>query len=253
MKKLKRNNIGKDIAHALVTENRGRSKSRSSKGRGKSRSRSKSKGKFKCFYCDKECHIKRNCKAWKNKQKQHKNQKMVDDENTAAVIVLKDEVLAIGQDDCCTVSNPYVEWVIDLAASCHVTPRNELFTSYKTGNFGRVKMGNDSYANIMGIGDICVRANTEYTLILKNVRHVPDIHLNLISTHVLNKEGYGNYFCNGKWRLSKELLVFARGKICCTLYKTQVKLCKDVISATQEDSSPNLWHRRLAHMSEKGL
>ena len=67
MKKLKRNNIGKDIAHALVTENRGRSKNRSSKGRGKSRSRSKSKGKFKCFYCDKECHIKRNCKAWKNK------------------------------------------------------------------------------------------------------------------------------------------------------------------------------------------
>ena len=47
--------------------------------------------------------------------------------------------------------------------------------------------------------------------------------------------------------------MFARGKICCTLYKTQVKLCKDVFNAAQEDSSPNLWHRRLAHMSEKGL
>ena len=63
----------KDIAHALATENRRRSKSRSSKGRGKSRSRSESKGKFKCFYCDKEGHIKRNCKAWKNKQKEDKN------------------------------------------------------------------------------------------------------------------------------------------------------------------------------------
>ena len=38
-------------------------------------------------------------------------------------------------------------------ASYHVTPRKELFTSYKAGNFGRVKMGNDSYVNIMGIGD----------------------------------------------------------------------------------------------------
>ena len=47
--------------------------------------------------------------------------------------------------------------------------------------------------------------------------------------------------------------MFARGKIYCTLYKIQVKLCKNVVSATQEDSSPNLWHRRLAHMSEKGL
>ena len=47
--------------------------------------------------------------------------------------------------------------------------------------------------------------------------------------------------------------MFAGEKICCTLYKTQVKVCKDVVSATQEDSLPNLWHRRLAHMREKGL
>ena len=68
----RRNNMGKDIAQTLVTENRGRSKSRSSKERGKLKSRSESKGKFKCFYCDKG-HIKRNCKAWKNKQKEDKN------------------------------------------------------------------------------------------------------------------------------------------------------------------------------------
>ena len=114
-------------------------------------------------------------------------------------------------------------------------------------------MGNDSYADIVGIGDIYVRANTGYTLTLKDMRHVSDIHLNLISTHVLDKEGYGNYFCDGNWRLSKGSLVFARGEICCTLYRTQVKLCKDVVSAAQEDSLPNLWHRRLAQISEKGL
>ena len=112
--------------------------------------------------------------------------------------MLEDEVPTIGQDNCCTVSNPCVEWVIDSATSCHVTPRKELFTSYKAGNFGRVKMGNDSYANIVGIGDICVRVNTGYTLVLKDVRHVLDIRLNLISTHVLDKEGYDNYFCGGK-------------------------------------------------------
>ena len=133
--------------------------------------------------------------------------------------------------------------MIDSATSYHVTPRKELFTSYKAGNFGRVKTGNDSYANIVGIVGICYRVNTGYTLVLNDVRHVPDIRLNLIYTHVLNKEGYGNYFHDGKWRLSKGSLVFVRGKICCTLYKTQVKLCKDVVSAAQEDSSPNLWHR----------
>ena len=63
----RRKDMGKDNTQALVTENKGRSKTRNSKGRGKSRSQSESEGKFKCFYCDKECHIKRNCKAGKNK------------------------------------------------------------------------------------------------------------------------------------------------------------------------------------------
>ena len=79
---------------------------------------------------------------------------------------------------------------------------------------------------------ICVKANTGYTLILKDVRHAPDIRLNLISTHVLVKEGDGNYFGDGKWRLYKGSLVLAGWKICCALYKTQVKMCKDVVSAT---------------------
>ena len=71
----RRKDMGKDIAHALVTKNRGRSKSRNSKGRGKFRSQSESKGKFKCFFCDKEGHIKRNCKAWNNKYKKGKKKK----------------------------------------------------------------------------------------------------------------------------------------------------------------------------------
>ena len=62
----RRKDMGKDNALAFVTENRGRSKIRNFKGHSKSRSQSKSRGKFKCFYCDKECHIRRNCKAWKS-------------------------------------------------------------------------------------------------------------------------------------------------------------------------------------------
>ena len=59
--------------------------------------------------------------------------------------------------------------MIDSASTCHVTPRNELFTSYKAGDFGRVRMGNNSYVDTVGIGDICVETNIGYTLELKNV------------------------------------------------------------------------------------
>ena len=88
--------------------------------------------------------------------------------------------------------------MIDFASSCHVTLRKELFTSYKAGDFGRVKIGNNSYADIVGIGDVYVETNTGYTLALKTVQHVPDMRLNLISTHILDKEGYVNYFGDGK-------------------------------------------------------
>ena len=162
-------------------------------------------------------------------------------------------VLSIGEDECCNVSHPYVEWVIDSTSSYQVTPKKEPFTSYKARDFGRVKIGNNIYANIVGIGDICVETNTGYTLELKNMRHVLDMCLNMIFTHILNKEGYGNYVGDGKWRLFKGSLVLAGWKICYTLYKTQIKVCKDVVSATWEDSTPKLWHRQLAHMSEKGL
>ena len=59
----RRKDMSKDNAQALVIENRGRSETRNSKGCGKSRSQLELKGKFKCFYCDKEGHVKRNCKA----------------------------------------------------------------------------------------------------------------------------------------------------------------------------------------------
>ena len=131
----RRKDMGKNDAQALVIENKGRSKGRNSKGHSKSRSQSQIKGKVKCFYCDKEGYIKRNCKAWKNKQKEETNQKNADDHNTT--IVSSDEdvvVLFIGEDECCHVVDPYDEWVIDSETSYHVTPRREFFTSYKAGN-----------------------------------------------------------------------------------------------------------------------
>lgn len=47
------------------------------------------------------------------------------------------------------VVDQFVEWVGDSVTSYHVTPKRELFASYKAGNFGEMKMGNDSHLNIV--------------------------------------------------------------------------------------------------------
>lgn len=75
--------------------------------------------------------------------------------------------------------------------------------------------------------------------------------LNLLPTHGFNEAGYDGYF--ERRTLIKGSIVFVRGKIYYTIYKTQVKVCSEVINATKSDSSPNLRHKRLAHMSNKGL
>ena len=68
----------------------------------------------------------------------------------------KESVLcAIGE--CCHVDSSDTEWLIDTGASYHCVPNKEYFIDYRAGDFGSVKMGNQSSASIVGIGDIRVK------------------------------------------------------------------------------------------------
>ena len=70
---------------------------------------------------------------------------------------------------------------------------------------------------------------------------------------MLDKDGYNHFINNGNWKLTKGSLVMARGRLCCPMYKTQAKVCGGQLNIVNDDTSPDLWHKRLAHMSEKGL
>jgi hypothetical protein len=82
-------------------------------------------------------------------------------------------------------------------------------------------MGNEDLSKIVGIGDICLETNVDYKLLLKDMRHVPDIRLNLISTEKLDSEGYNNTFSDGRWKLTKGSLVVSRGTKTYSLYTVQ--------------------------------
>ena len=117
--------------------------------------------------------------------------------------------LLCNQEDCCHVAEQDVEWVVDSTASYHCVPKREYFSTYKVGDFGTVKMGNKSVSQITGIGDICIQTSMECTLTLKDVQHILDLHLNLISVHMRDKDGYNHFINNGNWKLTKGSLVVA--------------------------------------------
>jgi len=141
-------------------------------------------------------------------------------------------------------------WVVDSAASFHVTSRRDYFASYRSGDFGCIRMGNSDVSKVIGMGDVYLKTDVGCNLLLKNVRHVPDIRLHLISTGALDDDGYCNSFFDGKWKLTKGSMVVAKGKKTGSLYTMQADLIKEEVNAV-EDSSVDLWHMRLGHLSKK--
>ena len=51
-------------------------------------------------------------------------------------------------------------------------------------------MGNDGECKIVGIGNVCLLTSIGCRLMLKDVHHVPDVRLNIISVGRLDDEGY---------------------------------------------------------------
>ena len=64
-------------------------------------------------------------------------------------------------------------------------------------------MGNDNACNVL------LLTSTSCKMLRKDVRHVSDIMLNLISVGWLDDEGYSGSFQNGMWKFCKGNLIVA--------------------------------------------
>jgi hypothetical protein len=87
-------------------------------------------------------------------------------------------------------------WIPDSGATIHATSRRDLFTNYTTSDFGVVKIGNNDREQIIRRGDVYLETENGTTLVLKSVRHVETLRLNIISVGLLDKDGYLGRFGN---------------------------------------------------------
>lgn len=245
---MRRKNQGSSShSEALVAENRGRSQSRGPKGKNKNRSKSRSWHKdLECHHYGKKGHIKKNCFQLKREKKnESENSEKNDHTNNDRVATATDDLVIVCYSDNVNLACTETNWVIDSGASIHVTSKKEFFNSYTPGNFGTLKMGNDGLAKVMGIGNVCLEAANGSKLVLRDVRHVPDIRMNLISTGKLDDEGYCSTFYDGLWKLSRGSLIVAKGKKESSLYLLQAKISKDMCNVVENGSATDLWHKRL--------
>ena len=99
--------------------------------------------------------------------------------------------------------------------------------------------------------DVCILLPNESVRLLGKVRHIPDLRMNLISVRQLDNEGHAILFVSGTWKVTKGARVLACGKKIGTLYMTSS--LRDTIVVAEVSTDTSLWHRRLGHMSEKGM
>lgn len=106
-------------------------------------------------------------------------------------------------------------------------------------------LGDNHACNIVGFGDVKLVFVDGIQLMLHNVRHVPEVKKNLISTGMLDDEGYVTSFGHVFWKVTKGALVVARGPKVDTMYTLHAKLCNHTDIHATEMPKISMWHNRL--------
>ena len=75
------------------------------------------------------------CRIWKKEQNEVKKENK--ETNT---ILTEGDIMSVIDEGCVSLATQDRNWVIDCGASFHVIYHSDLFTSYRTGDFGNVRM-----------------------------------------------------------------------------------------------------------------
>ena len=113
-------------------------------------------------------------------------------------------------------------------------------------------MGNDKPCNIVGKGKVKIKLWNGNHWLLKEVKHVPYLIKNLISTRQLGSEGCITTFIKKTWKVTKGAMVIEKGEKVGTLYLCNGNANFSIsLASTREDTT--LWNHRLGHISDKGM
>ena len=64
---------------------------------------------------------------------------------------LAGDIMIVTDDGCVRLATQDSNWVIDSGASFHIISHSDFFTSYRSGDFGNVRLGNSGISKIVGI------------------------------------------------------------------------------------------------------
>nr|GEY60364.1 copia LTR rider [Tanacetum cinerariifolium] len=214
------------------------------KGRSKSRG-----GRLKCYICQSEDHLKRNCP--KNNRKKSSGYINKDDQpSSSGSIYDGSEVMMVMSVEA------LLDWIMDSGGSYHMIPRLDLFFDFLECDGGSVLLGDNMECKIRGIGKVRVQLKDELSFVLHNVRYIPELKRNLILLRTLKKEGYTVKLQSSKIKvINGSRVVLSGTRRDNYVYSLNGHAVAGELNASVEekDSLAQVWHKRLGHISEATL
>ena len=113
-------------------------------------------------------------------------------------------------------------------------------------------MGVDEPCKIVGMGKVHIKLNNGNEWMLKDVRHIPVMKRNMISTGKLGDSSCLSTFGKMWWKITRGVHVISKRDRIGMLY-----LCPHntdySISVASTKIGAAFWHHRLSHMSKNGM
>jgi hypothetical protein len=152
--------------------------------------------------------MKKYCRAPK---KQRDGQQEKNHEANVIGDVLQDSLIL-------SIDNIFESWVVYSGDSFRATPHRKHFLDYVQSDFVQVHLGGDAPCKIVGMGRLQIEKKNGNQWLLKEVRHVPYLRKNTISTGKLASEGCISIFKDKTWKVTKGSLVIEKREKGGTLY-----------------------------------
>ena len=202
----------KNTSTVLYSNERSRPQTRNQNhnkgGQGRGRSKSNSNAKLTCWYCKKEGHVKKDYFARKRK---------LESENPGEAGVITEKLVF---SEALSVNDLAVRdiWVLDSGCTSHMSARRDWFCSFREDGGTTILLGDDHSVKSQGQGSIKIETHGGTIIGLENVKYVPELRRNLISTGTLDKRGYKHEGGDGKVRYFKNQKTALRGELVNGLY-----------------------------------
>ncbi|KAL5573220.1 hypothetical protein UlMin_022817 [Ulmus minor] len=172
---------------------------------------------------------KKNYKGGKKGKSQNKGRSQSNGRNDSRASAIATNNNNIGEVLDVSTQDHNEDWILDSGCTFHMCPTRDWFKEYREIDGGKVLMGNNVACQIIGIGNISIRMFDGSVKILSGVRHVPNLHQNLISIgSLVIMKGLKQ---NGLYVLQGSTIT---GEAAAAIPNIQDKT--------------NLWHKRLGHM-----